>query len=318
MKAYGLNLYDELTKQVTTKAEEVSASTNSKTAALAAAAFLRVAGRPQSRDEDVPTEEDGVLSTEIAESMLKWHAEAIGRCVELTAASDMCVHKFSLITLGSHLLTVPRRHLVLQRSSPRPSASHISKSPSKRKSSPNPTRRSSSRIVFSASMRLDAAKNELPDLHVLSIVRQVDMICHLWLQYVSIAILPLTGNSVTIRREFIIHNNQSVSKAEGATNTLLQKLTDGKLHPARPRCRISFCAVILAVLNNKLKAQNRNDFKPQNDDISFSRVSTDPCQQCCEILEKVRDASNRNLSGKNLEGFLVEIGTQFHTCVFVG
>jgi exocyst complex component 5 len=76
-------------------------------------------------------------------------------------------------------------------------------------------------------MRLDALKNELPDLSILSIVRQVDMICHLWQQYVSIAILPLTSTSVTTRREFIIHNNQSVSKVEGATNTLLQKLTDG-------------------------------------------------------------------------------------------
>ena len=58
---------------------------------FAAAAFLKVAGRPQSRDEEVPTEEDGVLSTEVSESMLKWHAEAIGRCVELSAASDMWV-----------------------------------------------------------------------------------------------------------------------------------------------------------------------------------------------------------------------------------
>jgi exocyst complex component 5 len=69
------------------------------------------------------------------------------------------------------------------------------------------------------------------------------------------------------------------------------------------------------MLTAKLKAQQRNDFKPQNDDISFSRVSTDPCQQCCEIMEKVRDAATKNLSGKNLEGFLVEVGTQFHTCV---
>ena len=32
---------------------------------------------------------------------------------------------------------------------------------------------------------------------------------------------------------------------------------------------------------------------------------------CCETLEKVRDAAKENLSGKNLEVFLTEIGTAF-------
>lgn len=35
------------------------------------------------------TESDGVLSLDVAEKMLKWHAEAIGRCVEMSPQSDM-------------------------------------------------------------------------------------------------------------------------------------------------------------------------------------------------------------------------------------
>ena len=42
-------------------------------------------------DEEVksPTEEDGKLSVDLAETILKWHAEAVGRCVELSVSGDM-------------------------------------------------------------------------------------------------------------------------------------------------------------------------------------------------------------------------------------
>ena len=40
---------------------------------------------------DVPTEEDGRLSIDVAEKVLTWHAEAVGRCVELSMQSDLYV-----------------------------------------------------------------------------------------------------------------------------------------------------------------------------------------------------------------------------------
>lgn len=39
--------------------------------------------------EDKVYESDGVLSLQVAERMLKWHAEAVGRVVELSPASDV-------------------------------------------------------------------------------------------------------------------------------------------------------------------------------------------------------------------------------------
>jgi len=77
---------------------------------------------------------------------------------------------------------------------------------------------------------------------------------------------------------------------------------------------------ILAIINwlsAQLTKQKRNDFKPRNDDLSFARVNTEPCLLCCESLEKVRDAAKQNLSGKNLEVFLTEIGVAFHRRVIV-
>lgn len=38
---------------------------------------------------EVLTEEDGRLSIDIAEKILSWHAEAVGRCVELSMQSDL-------------------------------------------------------------------------------------------------------------------------------------------------------------------------------------------------------------------------------------
>lgn len=69
---------------------------------------------------------------------------------------------------------------------------------------------------------------------------------------------------------------------------------------------------VLSWLSFQLAKQKRNDFKPRNDDLSFARVNTEPCVACCEALEKVRDAAKQNLSGKNLEVFLTEIGVAFH------
>jgi len=66
-----------------------------------------------------------------------------------------------------------------------------------------------------------------PSLQALAIIRSVDLICHLWQQYVNTALLPLASSSVTIRREMVVFNNQTVTRMEIGVNNLLQKVTDG-------------------------------------------------------------------------------------------
>lgn len=78
----------------------------------------------------------------------------------------------------------------------------------------------------------------------------------------------------------------------------------------------SLSPAIVSWLSLQLTKQKKNDFKPRNDDLSFARVNTEPCIACCETLEKVRDAANQNLSGKNLEVFLTEVGVAFHRSVY--
>jgi len=240
----------------------------SGTSSQAAAALTRFglmnAPVQERQDPDAVREADGHLSTGVAERMLKWHAEAIGRCVELSPANDVPKSTFVLLRVLSEALGNNYVELALE----------------------------------TAWLRLEETdtKTEPSFIHF-QVIRHVDLICHLWQNYTNIALLPLTSSSVTVRRETMVYNTQTMNRIEAATNKLLQKLTDA----------------IVNWLGLQLTKQRKDDFKPRNDDMSFARVNTKPCEACCDILEKVRDTAKENLSGKNLEVFLTEIGVAFHS-----
>lgn len=84
-------------------------------------------------------------------------------------------------------------------------------------------------ITQSAHARIEFADTKAePSLQALSVINTVDLICHLWQHYMNVALFPLAAASVTVRREMSVFNNQAVSRVEGASNNLLQRLTDGK------------------------------------------------------------------------------------------
>ncbi|GJE84255.1 exocyst complex component Sec10 [Phanerochaete sordida] len=264
------SLFDRMVNQLGTAAATTGTSGTSTTSAQAAAAILRYGGLSAAMEknkekamEEPVTEEDGQLHVVVAETILKWHAEAVGRCVELSAATDVPKQIYALLrvlaaAIGSSYLET---------------------------------------AIETAQTRAETQDPKLePNLVPLTVLRGVDMISHLWQQYVNVALLPLASTSVTIRREMIVFNNQTISRIEGAVNHVLQRLMDS----------------ILSWLSSQLAKQKRSDFKPRNDDLSFARVNTEPCVACCDTLEKVRDSAKENLSGKNLEVFLTEIGVAFH------
>jgi exocyst complex component 5 len=168
---------------------------------------------------------------------------------------------------------------------------------------------------FRAQQRLDTRDTKLePEFSILTIVRQVELICHLWQQYVSIALLPLASSSIVVRRDMALFNNQVISRIEGLTSGVLQRLADSRLY---------ICIEILIGhglfitgtsrwLSVQLTKQKKTDFKPRNDDISQMGVNTDACQSCCKVIDKVYDAAKENLSGSNQEVFLMEVAIGFH------
>ncbi|KAJ7639024.1 exocyst complex protein [Roridomyces roridus] len=263
------SVFDMVVNQLSAAAATTATGGGSSTSAQAAAALMRFGGynAPQKQDkagEEPVRDEDGLLSVETAETMLKWHAEATGRCVELSPSSDVAKNTFALLRVLSEAMCTAYVEAAIE----------------------------------TAQARVEAAdgKSE-PNLQPLLTLRLVDLICHLWQQYVNTALLPLASSSVTIRREMVVFNNQAVSRLEGGANALSQRITDS----------------IVSWLSLQLAKQKKNDFKPRNDDLSFARVNTEPCIACCETLEKVRDAAKLSLSGKNLEVFLTEVGVAFHS-----
>ncbi|KAG9317495.1 exocyst complex component Sec10-like protein [Chiua virens] len=264
------NMFDRMVDRLGAAAANTSTTiATSTTSAQAAAAIMRFGSMMTDRalernSEEGPREEDGLLNIEMAEKMLRWHAEAVGRCVELSAQSDAPKNTFILLKVLAEAIATSYLEVAVE----------------------------------TAHARIEFADSKVePSLQALSMINTVDLVCHFWQHYVNVALFPLAAVSVTIRREMSVFNNQAVSRVEGATNSLLQRLTDA----------------IISWLTLQLGRQKKNDFKPRNDDQSFARVNTEPCVACCETLEKVRDAAFQNLSGKNREVFLTEIGTSFHS-----
>ena len=90
------SLFDRMVNQLSTAAATTSTSGTSSTSAQAAAAILKYGGLSANIEktkeklaEEPVSEEDGQLHIAVAETMLKWHAEAVGRCVELSPANDV-------------------------------------------------------------------------------------------------------------------------------------------------------------------------------------------------------------------------------------
>ncbi|GAV99020.1 exocyst complex component protein [Lentinula edodes] len=232
------SIFDRVVNQLSNTAATTSSGGVQTTSAQAANAILRFGGLNAEKnvvDEEPVREEDGQLSVDVAEKMLKWHAEAIGRCVELSAPNDLSRNTFALLRVLAEAISTAYIEGALE----------------------------------TAQARLDASDPKAePLLQVLITLRTVDLICHLWQH-----------------------------RLEGGVNQVMHRLAD----------------TIVAWLSSQLSKQKRNDFKPKNDDISFARVNTEPCVACCDMLEKFRDTAKANLSGKNLESFLTEIGISFHS-----
>jgi hypothetical protein len=66
-----------------------------------------------------------------------------------------------------------------------------------------------------------------PDLYPIRVIRLADMVMHLWQRYIAVALVPLAGTSVTVRREMGIFNNHVTVRIEDKVNTIVQKSTDG-------------------------------------------------------------------------------------------
>jgi hypothetical protein len=115
-----------------------------------------------------------------------------------------------------------------------------------------------------------------------------------------------------------IFNNQVISRIEGLTSGVLQKLADSKLSTLlqsstrKMHTKLTENTGALKWLTSQLAKQKKTDFKPRNDDINSMGLNTDACQSCCTAISHIHNAAKENLSGANQEVFLMEIGVHFN------
>ena len=86
------SVFDRVVNQLGTTGGAAASST----AAAVFSRFGNLAGsidrsQPKAEAEEPLRDEDGQVAVQVAERMLKWHADTIGRCVELTPSSDVYV-----------------------------------------------------------------------------------------------------------------------------------------------------------------------------------------------------------------------------------
>ncbi|WOO82794.1 Exocyst complex component sec10 [Vanrija pseudolonga] len=138
-------------------------------------------------------ESDGQVSIVMAERMLRWHAEAVGRVVELSGSADVGKNAFALSKVLAEAI----------------GRSYIGTA------------------LDSVLARLEQQESKTePDLTTLTVLHPVDLVCHLFQRYASTALIPLTGPTTAVRREITAFNQHNVMHIEGKTNEIIQKAID--------------------------------------------------------------------------------------------
>ncbi|OLL26522.1 Exocyst complex component sec10 [Neolecta irregularis DAH-3] len=222
--------------------------------------------RESIQPELIITAEDGQLSVESATRMLRWHAEAIGRAVELVSTSDAQSAKNMSFLLDVLLENIGEEYVDVALDS-----------------------------AYDTASTLDTKLE--PDFGYFVNVGNALTIMHLVYSYCQIALLPLAGPSLTLRREMVMSIQKSMTRFEGKVNLIMQKTIESALN-------------WLSIL---LSRQKRNDFKPKDDDEALINLQTMPCQTVVAFLGKIHSMANQTLEEETWENFLTEMGIGFHS-----
>lgn len=146
--------------------------------------------------EDELEDGDGDLSLDVAEKMLRWHAESIGRCVDLSSPTEVPKATFALLRVLTSAYIKTYVETALD-------------------------------SAWAALGAQDTRGSVLPDPSAaMSLLRTVELLISLWQHYVNTALLPLASTSVTLRREMMIFNNHNLLRVEGKCDALMQRIAD--------------------------------------------------------------------------------------------
>ena len=169
---------------------------------------------------------DGGVTLEMAERMLKWHAEAVGRVMELSAGDVYVFSKPSGVNFDSK--SSGKNALALSKVL----AEAIGRSFIETALDSSVPRQQIIKYLVadrlcSSLARLDNVDSRLePDLQTLAVLKPADLTCHLWQRYTTTALLPLVGPAAPIRKEMNTFNGHNVVRMEGKISAVLQRAID--------------------------------------------------------------------------------------------
>ncbi|KAI9783881.1 MAG: Exocyst complex component 5 [Peltula sp. TS41687] len=171
--------------------------TTSQKAMLLRVAGLKDADSAKNKNEIEVSEQDGILSVDNAERMLRWLAESIGRSLELSGGNEtprdvLALLKLLLANIGEIYVETALD-----------AANDIASSQ-------------------------ESAKNE-PDLSYLPGLRPAVIIMHLMVTCVNTVLLPLAASNITIRREMEKRTTTALNRMEEKINGIIQLTVDAVL-----------------------------------------------------------------------------------------
>ncbi|TIA77982.1 hypothetical protein E3P92_03717 [Wallemia ichthyophaga] len=169
----------------------VSQLSETSTASSSAAALLKLSGKNDEINKELD-ENDGKLSLNVAERMLRWNAESVGRCIDLTLSNNLSKNVFKLLqTLAESI-----------------GGSYVETA------------------IDSTIYKIESSKYDVP-FESLEICSPADLITQLWQRYAATTIIPLTNNgAIGMKRELAVFANNTINRLEVKLNTILQKLMD--------------------------------------------------------------------------------------------
>ncbi|KAF7506624.1 hypothetical protein GJ744_011556 [Endocarpon pusillum] len=144
----------------------------------------------------------------------------------------------------------------------------------------------------------EAAKKE-PDLSYLAHLRTATSITHLMITCINTVLIPLAASSITIRREMEKNTNLALNRVEDTINVIEQRTVDA----------------VLNWITKLLAKQERNDFRPRDDDLdsSLMQLQTPTCDSIYRFLTTFHTLASQALDGINLTILLTEVAIGFRS-----
>ncbi|KAI8089981.1 exocyst complex component Sec10-like protein [Halteromyces radiatus] len=136
-----------------------------------------------------------------------------------------------------------------------------------------------------------------PDLVCFPVISASTNISQLLQRHFQTAVVPLVIGTPSVHRDSLVNKNKFLSTLETKVNSVVTRSIEA----------------ITYWLNETLAKQKKNDFRPKDEEVVMMSNGTMPCVYSVEFLTKIYRAAIKTLQGKNLESYLLNVGSEFHS-----